>query len=238
MDYFELAQQDCPPAIVRSVTEAVRGGSDEEEMLIFSEITGASLSTECAYAVVGYLAESMKADSSPAFRSNFIFLARRFNRDFARVGGDRYNALRQSVAKAISTVIDDITLPQSRGGMLDTLMLYRIDLRNQIDPRVDYRSLTQTGYLADWQFNEYAACMGDEEALERLAAVLGKSGAQDLRVIFTDLRGKLMRKTACLSPDQISLLARPYLRDNRVTREVDGDGPPVKHYARELLDML
>lgn len=238
MDYIDLATQQCPPAVVQSVTQAVRGAGSADETLVFSEITGAALTPPCALGIVGHLGQSMTPSRSAVFKSNFVFLARRYHREFSRMDAKSYEPLQKVIAQAIGAIIDDITISQQRGGILDVLMLYRINMLPQISSRVDFISLTQKGFLADWQFNEYATCMGDVDAQLRLAQVLEKSVPQDLRLIFTDQRGKVVRQSACLPDSLISKLARPYLRDTRRTRDVDGDGPPVSQYAKDLLDAL
>ncbi|MEP3347404.1 MAG: hypothetical protein ABJN34_07700 [Litoreibacter sp.] len=198
----------------------------------------AALTPPCALGIVGHLGESMTASRSTPFKSNFIFLARRYHGDFKRMDAKTYENLQRVIGRAIGAILDDITVSQRRGGMLDVLMLYRINLLVPISKRVDYVSLTQKGFLADWQFNEYATCMGDADAQLRLAQVLEKSGPQDLRLIFTDQRGKIERGSACMPERLISNLARPYLRDARPIQDVDGGGPPVSTYAKELLDAL
>lgn len=238
MDYVDLVNQQCPPEVVQSVSAIDRGARPSDETLIYSNITGAALSQDCAYAVVGHLAKRLRDSHSSMSKNSFIFLARRYNGDLQRIDADSYKELQLEIAGAIQRMIGDLGDSQLRGGMLDTLMQYRVNILKDVEARVDYKSLTQTGFLADWQFNEYAACMGDAEAPERLEAVLKKSAPQDIRLIFTDLRGKVIRKAVCLQPGLIKTLARPYLRDQRATADVNGDGPPVSDYAKDLLEAL
>jgi len=237
MDYFELAQQHCPPAVVESVRKGVRGGPDMDDSSIFFDVTSTTLSPDCAFAVVGHMAEKLSPRRSPLFKSTFMLLARKYHADFAKMDGARYGQLQQTIGIAIREIIDEVASSQQRGSILGVLTLYRVNLLREIDARVDYKSLTQPP-LVDWQLNEYAVCMNDPDAGERLVQVLAKSSAMDLRQLFSALEGQVSRGSACLTREQIAALARPYIRDARHTQDVNGKGPPVSTYARSLLDAL
>jgi hypothetical protein len=238
MNYTDMVLQHCPLAVYESVVAADRKMNKTEEMLLFSEITSVPLTMSCAHGVVGKLATELKPASSPAYKNAVLLLAMRCRRELKGLDSASYDTLRQDMRQGILRILEDVQQSQFRGGILGVLGVYRIDLLEEIAARVDYKSLTNTGFLADWQFNEYAACMGDEEAPERLARILERSDAPILRQLFTDLKAKAMRGDSCLSDTALRALAQPYLKDGRVTHDVDGDGPPVSAYAQDLLDVL
>lgn len=108
------------------------------------------------------------------------------------------NQIKDEIALSLHVIIDDITKSHLRGSMLSVLRIFKINMLDEIDKRIDYKSLTFKGYMGDWHFNEYAASMGDAKAHERLAPVFAKSSAQDLRLIFTEIRGKHKRAGSTL----------------------------------------
>ena len=150
------------------------------------------------------------------------------------------NQIKDEIALSLHVIIDDITKSHLRGSMLSVLRIFKINMLDEIDKRIDYKSLTFKGYMGDWHFNEYAASMGDAKAPERLALLFAKSSAQDLRLIFNEIRRKYKRERGeyGLSHELIKKLVRPYLLDHRRTADVMGNGLPVAYYARELLDSL
>lgn len=238
MEYMDLVTQHCPPAIQESVAGAGRKMDKTREMLLFSEITGVTMEPPCALGVVGELARKLSPNSSPAYKDAFLSLARRYRSDLQGLDSKSYDALRQDIGQAVIRILDDVDQSNLRSGILDVLSMHKINVLDQIDKRVDYKSLTNRAFLADWQFNEYAACMGDEEAPERLAKVLKASSPGVLRQLFTELTGEVRRKDACLSDRVLRELVGPYRNDNRVTADIDGDGPPVSSYANTLLKAL
>lgn len=239
MEFIDLVNQNCPPAIQQSVALAGTRMDNSEETLLFSPITSARLDVSCAYAVVGHLTQTLSRTSSDTYKLNYLLLATQYANNLTS-GIDALPAanLRDDIGRAIGTVIDDIQKPHLQGAILAVLMAYRINLTDQIATRVNYKELAVPSYLGNWMFNEYALCMGDATALDRIATVFSRSGAQDLRIIFTEIRGKHVRGGYCISPQILQQLVRPYLSDGRRTADVSGEGPPVSRYARDLLDVL
>lgn len=239
MQYIDLVHQQCPPAVQQSVVKAGAKLEPQEEMLLFSEITSARLTASCAYGVVGHLSTKMSPERTDIFKTNYLTLITKNAVSLKNYGDAAAQAqIKNDVARAIHLILDDITKSHLRGNMLAALLVFRINMLPEIDKRVNYKNLTVKGYMGDWQFNEYATGIGDPEGPERLAQLFAQSGAQDLRNIFTEMRGKHVRGGYCLSSELIQKLVRPYLQDHRKTVNVSGDGPPVSHYARELLDAV
>ena len=208
------------------------------EMLLLSGITSAKLNPHCAYSVLGQLAKELSPERSAASKSTFLLLARRHHKDLKGLTDDAYQHVRQEIGAGLARIIDEIKENHLRGGMLGVMIAYRINLLKDIRARVDYSSLTSTAFLQDWQFNEYAACMGEEKAPERMATILARSDAPILRLIFTEIAANLSRGDNCLSHDVIRTLVEPYLNDSRVTHDVNGDGSPVSYYAHKVKTTL
>lgn len=239
MEYIDLVQQQCTPAVHQSVARAGAELEPLEETLLFSDITSVPLPAGCAYGVVGHLSKKMSPTRTDTFKINYLALVVQHAANLKSYGdASAQTQIRNDVTRAIHSIIDDITRTHLRGSILAALNAFQINMIPEIDKRVDYKSLTMKTYMGDWLFNEYATCMGDPDGPERLARLFAKSGAQDLRNIFTEMWGKHVRGGYCLQPETIRQLVRPYLGDNRKTVDVYGDGPPVSHYARELLDVL
>ena len=239
MEYIDLVCQQCPPAVHQSVARAGAVLEPLEETLLFSEISSVALTASCAYGVVGHLSRRMSPTRSDTFKINYLSLVNQHASQLKTHGNASVQTqLRNDVVRAMHSIIDDITKSHLQGSMLAALVAFRIDVLSEIDKRVDYKSLTMKTYVADWVFNEYATCMGDPEGPERLERLFAKACAQELRNTFTEVWGKQVRGGYCLSSELIKQLVRPYLRDDRKTADVFGDGPPVSSYARELLDAL
>ncbi len=239
MEYIDLVHQQCPPAVHQSVARAGAELEALEETLLFSEITSVTLNAGCAYGVVGHLSKKMSPSRTNTFKINYLDLVNQHAAKLKSYGdASAQTQIRNDVARAIESIIGDITRSHLQGSILAALMAFRINMLPEIDKRVDYKSLTMKAYMGDWLFNEYATCMGDPAGPERLTRLFAQSGAQDLRNIFTEMWGKHVRGGYCLPPELIKQLVRPYLGDNRKTVDVYGDGPPVSHYARKLLDAL
>lgn len=235
MDYIDLVTQHCPPAIVQSITSVDQPMDKTTEMLLFSEITPVKLNPHCAYSVVGQFAQKLSPKRSSMFKSTFFFLARRHHKNLREgLTNGAYQYIREEISAGLMRIINEIEEGGSqRGSMLGIMAAYRINLLEDIRTRVDYTSLTGT-FLRDWQFNEYAACMGEEGASERMATLLTRGDAPRLRMLFTQMAASLSRGDAYLPRGVIRTLVEPYLNDSRVTHDVDGDGPPVSHYARKV----
>jgi hypothetical protein len=239
MEFIDLINQHCPPAIQKSMAQVGTSVDVSEETLMFSPVTSKRLDASCAYSVVGHLSRAASTRETDTFKLNYLSLATQYS-DLLTKGIDQKGAavIRQEINQALEGMIGDFTKSHLQGLMLAVLTAYRIDQTSQIAKRIAYRTLSVPTYLGNWMFNEYALCMGDPEAAERIAAVFKNSGAQDLRVIFTDVRGKYTRGGYCFPKDAMQQLVRPYIRDKRRTSDVNGKGPSVSRYARELLDIL
>ncbi len=239
LDYVDIVYQECPPAIYQDIVRVEERKQPTEEMVFFSPITSILLTDSCAYGVVGYLSTKMSTERTDIFKANYLSLVGKYEHVLKNYGTViMQKQIKDEIALSLHVIIDDITKSHLRGNMLTVLRIFKINMLDEIDKRIDYKSLTFKGYMGDWQFNEYAASMGDAKAHERLALVFAKSSAQDLRLIFAEIRGKHKRAGYSLPPELIKELVQPHLLDHRRTQDVTGDGPAVAHYARELLDSL
>lgn len=239
MDYLDLVNQQCAIDVYQSAAKAGTKMEAQEETLLFSNIASVSLTPGCACGVIGHLSKLMSPQRTDIFKMNYLTLVNRYATNLKTYGfvSDQ-KKLRDEVIRATQSIIDDITKSHLKGNLLAVLLAFNINMIAEIDKRVDYKSLTMKSYMGDWLFNEYATCMGDPAGPERLARLFAKSSAQDLRNIFTEMRGKHRRGGYCLSAEIIKDLVRPYVMDHRKTADISGDGPPVSKYARELLDVL
>ncbi len=239
MDYVDVIALHCPPVIQQSVAEGVSWPNDSDQTLLFFDTTSVTLGPDCAHGVVGQLSRTVTPKRTDLYKSHYLSIAARNAASVMALedAGQREQIVSE-VERAVRGILDDIGRNHLAGLMLQVLTVYGIDLQAEITERVDYKSLTQPGWLMDWIFNQYALCMGDAEAVSRLEVLFAKTTAQNLRVIFTELTGKRARGEPCPPPEDIRQLVEPYLTDNRPTHDVDGEGPPVSHYAQLLLDAL
>jgi hypothetical protein len=238
MDYIELINTSCPVEIQRSVAQLEQGVTGAKEDDAFFPFSGKPLDRGCLHAMTRYLAKNVRPHSSASYKLRFFSTAMWYASASVHRIDDEYNLARTEVGEAMDRLMDDVSDESSLGsGIVGTLAAYRIDRRDAILARVRY---DQPG-LQIWEglmFNEYALVMGDDTAEARIAHYLATATGPELRVEFERQAGLAQKNALFLPASALERLVRPYINDGRVTHEVDGDGPPVSHYARLLLDAL
>lgn len=239
MDYMDHINQHCPAAIHESIGTLAAGASGTDEADALNVISSASLTRDCLIGVVGQMSAMIGPRSSGDFKMAFLSTAA-FYADLLMLGGDAASAaqIRQSVAAGIDAMIGDIRELRFSGSMLAVLGRYRIDMQDQIAARVNYKEPGHLIPMTDWTFNEYALSMGDPEAQRRLEKIFARADVSTLRSIFSYIRSSLNLRTYYVDRHALRQLVAPYADDPRRVQHVDGPGPALGKYARDLLDLL
>ncbi len=240
MDYLYLIHQECPIGMYQSAVQIQSEMQPVDETILFWHFTDfRSLPPpKCFYGIVGHLSQEMSPKWSDEFKMHSLGTIHQFKIYAQRYGDEAAQIeLKSNVSDALHSIMDDVTKPHLQGTILAVAMGFNIDLRIEIDKRINYKSSTLRG-VSDWIFNEYATCMGDEEGPQRLAKLFAKSDAQFLRNTFTQIIYQHARGDYCIQENIIAELVQPYLKDTRKTNDVNDFGPPVSHYARELFDAV
>lgn len=239
MDFVFLVNQNCPVEIQQSVAQLEQGITEDQETEVFFPFSGQPLDRPCVSAMARYLASNVGPDASDGYKSQFYDTARTFAALSPNRQDTDFTIVRAELAEAFDRLIGDAGSDSLllNSGLVGCLLAFQLDRRDAILTQANYRMPMDTL----WQtllFNEYALIFGDDEAEERLAAALSGATAPELRSIFTRMSTEVRRADPRLPAAAMERLVRPYVADSRATHEVDGDGPPVSDYARELLDLL
>lgn len=240
MDYAAYVSEYCSPAIHQSVEALVGGLAANAETLALNVISGARITGDCASGVIGQLSTVARPKSSMMFKLQYYgFVSSWAEQPAGHLSQAQFDALRQAVGKTLYSLRDDVRDPTLSGSLLMALAAMRINLLDEIATRVDVANPDLGNPLAAWPLQEYALCVGDPGAPERIARLFAASDPQTLRQIFEASTGLTQsRKNYCPNRRTFKDLVAPYLQDARLTQDVNGNGPPVSHYARRLASVL
>lgn len=240
MDYDAYVAEYCSPAIYQSVETLVGGLAANAETLALNAISAARLPGDCASGVIGQLSKVVQPKSSMIFKLQYYGLVSSWAQQPAgHLTPEQFGALRQSVGEALYNLLDDVKDPNLSGSLLMALAAMRINLLDEIATRVNVANPDLGNPNRAWHLQEYALCVGDPGAPERIARLFAASDPQTLRRIFEASAGLAQsRKSYCPNRSALKDLVAPYLQDTRLTQDVNGNGPPVSHYARRLVSVL
>lgn len=143
------------------------------------------------------------------------------------------------MGEALYSLLDDMKDPILSSALLVALTTMRSNLLDEFYTRVDLANPDLSNPYHAWPLQEYALCFGDPGAPERIFRLFAASDPQTLRQIFEASAG-LAQGTTNYCPNRRAFkdLVAPYLQDTRLTQDVNGNGPPVSHYARRLVSVL
>ena len=237
MDYTPYVEQYCPPAVQQSVIALAAGLSPDEESLALNEISGAQMSPDCVVGVVGQLSPLVQPTSSTLFKLQYMGLL--ITRSDLLAANPAADQLRVTVEGVMRRLLDDVRKPNLSGSMLPLMLFMRINLLDEIKARIDVGNPDLSDPYRAWPLQEYALCMRDPGAQERINRLFAASDPQTLRRIFQGTAVLVkVRKTYCTDREALKELVAPYLQDVRKTHDVNGPGPAVSHYARQLAAVL
>lgn len=240
MDYAPYVAEYCTPAIYQSVEALVGGLAPGAERPALNVISGARPSGDCASGIVGQLSNVVRPTSSEIFKTQYYALVTYWaDQPAGHMTHAQFGALRQSVGETLHRLLDDVKDPSVSGALLMALIAMRINLLDEISTRVNVANPDLSKPLRAWPLQEYALCVGDPGAPERIARLFAASDPQTLRMIFTASAARAQNlRNYCPNRRAFKDLVAPYLQDERLTKDVNGDGPPVSHYARHLVSLL
>lgn len=240
MDYAAYVEQHCPAIVQHSVVMLATDLSPNEEILALNEISSVQLSPLCILGIVGQLSPRVQPASSELFKLQYMGLLTVWSDLLAEsLTPTQYDQLRKTVAGVMLRIIDDMRNYNLSGSMLAVMLFMRINLLDEISARINLDNMDLSDPHRSWPMQEYALCMGDPAAHERIARLFSMSDPQTLRRIFEATAIMIKsRKTYCTNRNALKELVTHYLKDARTTHDVNGPGPTVSHYALQLMAVL